>query len=131
MTRAPALEPWNSKPIAQPKTGWIIERFARWLELLRSTTNSATLGNINDITVTTTQQISATMDIVYCSGAITLTFPNKEDYIHPTIYKNTGLVNVTLETAGSELVENAANASLPANDSYVIGFKDGNWWVIG
>lgn len=130
MTRARPIEPWNSKPIADTERGFIIERFSRWLELLRRSANIAISGAINSEIIILSGPILRSTDIVYVSGSTTLTLPPGVDYLHPVTIKNVGILNVTIESDGSELVESAVNASLAAKDSYTMGYDGTDWWVI-
>jgi len=130
MTRAKAVEPWNSKPIAEPKTGFIVARFSQWLELLRRGLNIAISGAVTSINIDASTTISNGVDVVYGTGAITITLPPGANYIHPVTIKNIGVATIILESSGLELVENAANAALLAKDSYTMGFDGTDWWII-
>lgn len=131
MTRAAPVEPWKGKPIAQPKTGLIVERFARWLELIRRTINIAAAGHVTSLVINTSQQLSASVDIIYASGAISIILPPDANYIHPQTIKNEGADNIFIETDDAKLIEGFANALLFPGDSYTIGFQaEVEWWII-
>lgn len=72
--------------------------------------------------------IALLTDIVYGSGAITITLPASP--IKRVTVKNTGASNITIATPGAELIEGAATATLPAGDAYTLGYDGTNWWIL-
>jgi len=89
------------------------------------------MGNIEITRFVSSNYVTTTNEkVIICEAAITLTLIAAADFVRQRLYiKNTFAGTVTIETDGSEMIDNLSSATLAQWESLTL-FSTGTGWII-